>query len=182
MKKLLIIAMALILMWSLCACVRTDTNIAHYPDHVEEYQAGMFMPALENIGEYQSVEYRCRKDHGLFPAFSMQLVVKYGEDVFTAEKERLESAYTYLDDAVKYEDGDYRIPIAEFTCNGMDFKITKFEDTNYPKNFGMVGISNEKMEIAYLWFYSQDQDYICEANENQLKGMNEFIEEYFSLE
>lgn len=181
MKKILTITLAIIMALTLCACVKTDDDIANYPNHVEEYQAGLFIPDLESIGECQSVEYFCRKDIGLFPAYSMQLVVKYDEDVFTAEKERLESAYTYLDEVIKLEDRSYRIPIVEFPCAGFDFKIAKFEDTDYPKNFGMVGVSDEKQEIAYLWFYSQDLDIICEADENELKGMNEFLEEYFSL-
>ena len=57
---------------------------------------------------------------------------------------------------------------------GFDFKIAVFEDTNYPKNFGMVGVSDEKCEIAYLWIYAVDLDYICEADENE-------VEEFASL-
>ena len=69
-----------------------------------------------------------------------------------------------------------------YRSRGYDFTITKFEDTVYPKNFGMIGISDEKFEIVYLWIYAPDLDYICETNRNEIKEMNEFIEYHFSLQ
>lgn len=141
------------------------------------------MPSLDNIGEYNDVEYFSRKDEAIFPAYSMQLVVKYDEVSFLAEKGRLETAYTYLEEPQKadFDDTVYTIPIEKFSCAGFDFKIAKFEDTVYPKNFGMVGISEEKFEIEYMWIYSPDLDYICETNSNEIKEMNEFLEYHFSL-
>lgn len=140
------------------------------------------MPSLDDIGEYEDVEYFSRKDNGIFPEYSMQLVVKYDEENFSAEKQRLETAYTYLDEPQKLNDEHYTIPVETFSVAGFDFKIAKFEDTVFPKNFGMVGISDENHEIAYLWLYAPDLDYICETGANEIKEMSEFIEYYFSLE
>ena len=139
---------------------------------------------MDEIGDYKDAKYFIRKDESLFPEYSMQLVIKYDEEIFLKEKERLESAYTYLDKPQKLDvDKDvYTIPIEEFSFAGFDFKIAVFEDTNYPKNFGMVGVSDEKCEIAYLWIYAVDLDYICEADENEIKAMSEFMEYHFSLE
>ena len=183
MKKLLVIVMTIIFALSLCACVKTDTNITNYPSDVDEFKANRFMPALDSIGEYQSAAYFCRRDNGIFPNYSMQLIVQYDDETFESEIERLETAYVYLDEPQRSEWGqDYTIPVTEFSVAEFHFKIAKFDDTQYPKNFGMVGISDEKQEIAYLWIYDPDLDYICEANENELKGMHEFIEAHFSLE
>ena len=142
------------------------------------------MPNLEDIGEYKEAKYYTRKDETIFSEYSMQLVVKYDEEIFLKEKERLESAYTYLDKPQKseWDDTVYTIPIEDFSSAGFNFKIAIFEDTVYPKNFGMVGISDEKFEIAYLWIYAPDLDYICEINRNEIKEMAEFIEYHFSLE
>ena len=47
------------------------------------------MPDLDNIGEYEDVEYFTRKDNGIFPECSMQLVVKYNEETFLEEKHNI---------------------------------------------------------------------------------------------
>lgn len=184
MKKLLTIILAIIIVITLCSCVKTDNNIENYLDDIEKYQASLFMPNLEDIGEYKEAKYYTRKDETIFSEYSMQLVVKYDEETFLKEKERLESAYTYLDGSQKpeWDDTVYTIPIEDFSNAGFNFKIAIFEDTVYPKNFGIVGVSDEKYEIAYLWIYAPDLDYICETDRNEIKEMNEFIEYYFSLE
>ena len=184
MKKILVILLALIIMITLCSCVKTDNNIENYADDIEKYQAGLFMPNLDDVGEYKDVEYFTRKDETIFPEYSMQLVVKYDEETFLKEKERLETAYTYLGEPQK-SDWDatvYTIPIEYFSYAGFDFKIVEFEDTVYPKNFGMVGVSDENFEIAYLWIYAPDLDYIGESGLNETKEMTEFIKYYFSLQ
>ena len=184
MKKIIAMFVAMLIMVTLCSCVRTDRNIENYPADIVKYQATLFMPNLDEIGEYEKAEYYTRKNESIFPEYSMQLVVKYDQEAFLKEKARLERAYTYLDKPQKL-DGDkdvYTIPIEEFSFAGFDFKIAVFEDTNYPKNFGMVGVSDEKCEIAYLWIYAVDLDYICEADENEIKAMSEFMEYHFSLE
>ena len=142
------------------------------------------MPGLDEIGEYNDVGYFSRKDKSIFPDCSMQLVVKYDEEEYLKEKEKLNTAYTYLEEPQKadFDDTVYTIPIEEFSADGYDFKIAKFEDTVYPKNFGMVGTSDEKFEIVYLWLYAPDLDYICETTANEIKEMNEFLEYHFSLE
>ena len=184
MKKFLSIMLVLIMIVTFCSCVKTDNNIENYADDILKYQADLFMPDLEDVGEYKDVEYFSRKDESIFPEYSMQLVVKYNEEEFLKEKEKLNTAYTYLETPQKadFDDTVYTIPIVEFSASGFDFKIAQFEDTVYPKNFGMVGISDEKFEIVYLWIYSPDLDYICETNRNEIKEMNEFIEYHFSLQ
>ena len=176
--------LAIIIVITHCSCVKTDNNIENYLQDIEKYQASLFMPNLEDIGEYKEAKYYTRKDETIFSEYSMQLVVKYDEGIFLKEKERLESAYTYLDEPQKpeWDDTVYTIPIEDFSSAGFNFKIAIFEDTVYPKNFGIVGVSDEKYEIAYLWIYAPDLDYICETDKNEIKEMNEFIEYHFSLE
>lgn len=184
MKRVFTILLCFIILFALSSCVKTDNNIENYTSTVEKYHANLFMPKLEDIGEYDDIKYFSREDESLFPTYSMQLTVQYDKETFLHEKERLESAYTYLDAPQKpdWDDTVYTIPIKAFSTKGFDFRIALFEDTDYPKNFGMVGVSDEKFEIAYLWIYAPDLDYICKADENEIKAMSEFIEQYFSLE
>jgi hypothetical protein len=184
MKKIIAMIAITVIALTLCSCVKTDNNIDNYSDDIKAYEASSFMPGLDNIGKYNDVEYFSRKDESIFPEYSMQLVVKYNEEEFLKEKEILNTAYTYLESPQKadFDDTVFTIPIEEFSAYGYDFKITKFEDTVYPKNFGMIGISDEKFEIVYLWIYAPDLDYICETNANEIKEINEFLEYHFSLE
>ena len=183
-RKFLLILLAVFLTFVCCSCVKTDNNIENYADDIKKYRADLFMPNLADIGEYKEVEYFTRKDETAFPEYSMRLVVKYDEETYLNEKGRLETAYTYLDNPQKpdYNNNVYTIPIEEFSSSDFHFKIAIFEDTVYPKNFGIVGVSDEKLEIAYLWLYAPDLDYICETDANEVKEMNEFIEYHFSLD
>jgi len=142
------------------------------------------MPDLDEINNYKQINYFFRKDETLFVDYSMQLIVKYDDEDFSKEKERLKNAYVYLEEPQKaeWDDAFYTIPLEKVSVGGFEIKVVKLEDTIYPRKFGMIGVSNEKCEIAYLWIYAIDLDYICEENEDKNKEMKEFIEYYFSLE
>ena len=185
MKRLFaIIVTTMITAMTFCSCVKIDNDIVNYADDVKNYQAELFMPKLEEITDYKDVEYFLRKDESFFPEYSIQLIVSYDEENFLIEKERLKTAYTYLDEPQKpdYDDTVYTIPLEEFSTAGFDFKVAEFDNTFYPKYFGMVGVSDERYQIAYLWVYALDLDYICKSDANKIKEMNEFIEYHFSLE
>lgn len=53
-------------------------------------------------------------------------------------------------------------------------------NTVFPKSFGMVGISEDKKSIAYLYFYDEDIDYIGEEIEKD--PMANFINKYFDYD
>lgn len=183
-REILLTLLAIILTFVCCSCIKTDNNIENYADDIEKYHATLFMPRLEDVGEYKNVAYFIRKDETVFPEYTMQLVVEYDEDEYLKEKERLKTAYTYLEKAQKadWNDDVYAIPVAEFSYAGFSFRVAAFQDTVYPKNFGMVGVSDEKFAIAYLWVYAQDLDSICEVGNNGLEEMQEFVECHFALE
>ncbi len=163
--------------------VQYDKNIDHYKDHVKEYEATLFMPDLDSIDNYTEIEYLCKKNPAFFPSYSLQLIVKYDDETFFKEKARLKTAYTYLDEPQKSPgDENYTIPVVSFSVFGFEFKIAKFDNTVYPKNFGMVGVSEAKREIAYLWLYFEDLDIICGGQEDKNAEMLHFVREHFSLE
>ncbi len=164
------------------ACSKESEDISRYDADVKQYKAENFMPALDGLGESADVDYYIRMDEGFFPNYSLRLIVTYEEAEFLAQKERLETAYAYLDAPQRdFLDRDFTMPVTEFSTAGFDFRIVKLEDTDYPKFFGMVGISDEKCQIAYLWQYDPDLDYICEADEDPNAKMIEFVKENFKL-
>ncbi len=183
MKRLLAIILAMLTVVAFSACAEYDDNIDNYYDDVKNYEADLFMPNLDEIDNYEEIDYVCKKDPAFFPSYSLQLVVKYDDETFLREKTRLETAYIYLDEPQKYSGNDsYTMPVETFSVSDFNFKIAKFDNTVYPKNFGMVGVSETKREIAYLWLCFWDLDTICGAEEDRNKAMLEFIDDYFSLE
>jgi len=61
-----------------------------------------------------------------------------------------------------------------------DFKVVAGNDKSkaeYPKSFGMIGTSDEKKSIAYLYFYDNDLDYIGDIDEKS--PMSNFVKKNF---
>ena len=181
MKRIVALIMVIMISLTLCSCEKTSTDISTYYNDIKNYCADSFMPNLDDLGEYKDVKYFIRKDESIFPDYSMQLIVEYDKETFLKEKERFATAYTYLDKP-QLDGNDYTMPVTEFSLSGFDFKVAVFEDTTYPKNFGMVGVSDESQQIAYLWAYCPDLDLICTVHDNIEKEMLEFIDYLFSLD
>ncbi len=182
MRKVMILLTTMIMILTLSACTQTKSDITNYSHDVREYYADLFMPDLDSLGAYQEIDYSTKHDNSLFPWDTMQLIVKYDEETFLQKKDLLDTSYPYLKQPKRYDDGDWYIPVTEFPFAGFAFRVVEFEDTDYPRNFGMVGISEENCQIAYLWVYAPDLDLICMADENELKAMNEFMEYHFTFE
>ena len=137
MKKVFIWIVFALLIFSLCSCAKKDTDIDNYEEVVQEYKASAFMPELDEVGVYENIEYLSRYDHSFFPIDTIQLIVEYDEENFLKEKERLDTAYTYLDKPQLDEANDdfYTIPVERFSTAGFDFRVAVFEDSDFPEEF-----------------------------------------------
>ena len=185
MKRIAAAVLAVIMLASLSGCVSTDNDLDRYGADVVRYGAMSFMPTLESLGQYSDVQYFVRMDEGVFPNYSMRLIVSFEEAEFKAEVKRLETAYTYLQEpqTADYSAGAYyTMPLATFSAAGFDFRVAVFEETVYPKNFGMVGVSEQTHQIAYLWKYDPDLDLICEAGEDRAAKMTEFLSYHYEMD
>lgn len=185
MKRIAAAVLAVIMLASLSGCVSTDNDLDRYGADVVRYGAMSFMPTLESLGQYSDVQYFVRMDEGVFPAYSLRLIASYEEAEFKAEVKRLETAYTYLQEpqTADYSAGAYyTMPLATFSAAGFDFRVAQLENTVYPKNFGMVGVSREMRQVAYLWYYCPDHDFICEAGEDRSAQMEEFLNHHFEMD
>ena len=184
MKKICFILCIITLLFAFNSCVFYNDKLDYYYNDIKEYHADKFMPNLDEIGECYSIKYYCRKDELIFPVYSLKLIAKYDAEAFAKEKERLESAYTYLQEPQKFldEEDTYTMPVVAFSIAGFDFRVVQFEDTEYPKNFGMVGISETNCQIVYLWQYAPDFDCISQPGEDRLERMLEYINYYFHME
>lgn len=144
------------------------TNINKYLNNESKIDmyAKSFMPDINDLPKYQDISYKYNKSSIiLFETETIILVVNYDEETYEKEKEKLTEKYKFLNHKVisNFDKSKYSIPKYEFSINSYNFKVPD-ENENYeaiyPKSFGIVGISDEKKSIAYLYFYDFDLDYI----------------------
>lgn len=141
------------------------------------------MPILNDLPKYKNIAYKyTHKSMYIFQSDSVALVLNYDDKTYKSEKDKLAQKYFFLEpktdsNADKSKD---IIPEYKFSINSYTFKIVaenKKNDTQFPKSFGMIGTSDEKKSIAYLYFYDEDIDYIGEENDKH--PMANFVKEYF---
>lgn len=183
-KKYLVIIMITCVLF-ITGCSRSSSNIKKYLNSgtkIDTY-AKDFMPDIEDLPEYQDISYGYKhRSIILFESDSMALVVEYDDETYKSEKEKLVDNYNFLNEKIpsKYDKELYFVPEYEFTINSYNFKVvegTNKRKAEYPKSFGMIGTSDEKRSIAYLYFYDYDLDYIGQKGEKN--PMANFVKQYF---
>jgi hypothetical protein len=172
-------------MLNFIGCSSSNTNIKKYLNSGTNIDTNSkdFMPAIDDLPQYKDISYKYNNVSSiLFESDAITLVVDYDEETFEKEKEKLSKEYKFLEQKVvsSFDENKYYIPEHEFSINSYKFKVVN-EYNNYkakcPKSFGMLGISDEKKSIAYLYFYDYDLDYI---SKNSKTPMADFINDYFN--
>ena len=154
----------------------TDSNLYE--------EARYMMPILENLPKYIDIDYKYTKKRlFIFVSHSVVLSIQYDDETYKSEKEKLEETYEFLNkENIGFKQKGAPVPPHyEFSINTYTFRIVEEVKANegysmdYPKSFGMIGTSDEKKRIAYLYFYDFDLD-VGEAN------MEQFVKTYFDYE
>ena len=154
----------------------TDSNLYE--------EARYMMPTLENLPKYKDIDYKyTKKRMFIFESHSVVLSIQYDDETYKSEKEKLKETYEFLNkENIGFKQKGAPVPPHyEFSINTYTFRIVEEVKGNegysmgYPKSFGMIGTSDEKKRIAYLYFYDFDLD-VGEAN------MAQFVKNYFDYE
>lgn len=185
MIKKCLTVMVITFILCITSCSNSSSNIENYLNSGTsiDSKAKDIMPELEDLPEYEDIEYKyTRMSLLIFESNSVALIVSYDDNTFESEKKKLDEQYTFLDKKIKsdFNESKYYIPEYEFSVESYDFRVIdekSTSNTEFPKSFGMIGISEEKKSIAYLYFYDGDQDYIGEEDEKN--PMANFVKRYF---
>lgn len=185
MKKKYFIIISIISVLIIIGIVRSHSNINEYlsRDNIIDLKAMDVMPRLDDLPEYEDIEYISNhKSMIIFDSDSIALIVKYNEDTYETEKRKLEDKYTFLNRKVEseFDKTKYFIPENEFSINSYNFRVideSQSSNIEFPKSFGIIGTSDEKNSIAYLYFYDKDLDLI--DTEGGDSPMADFVKEYF---
>ncbi|MDU4752714.1 MAG: hypothetical protein E6X86_17035 [Clostridium butyricum] len=186
-KKYLIIII-LMFVCSSIGCSNSNSNIKEYlsRDNKIDSKAKDVMPSLESLLEYEDIKYvSTHRSMVLFEFDSIALIVSYDDDTYENEKSKLDDDYVFLKQEVKskFDETKYYITENEFSINSYKFRViddTQSSNIEYPKSFGIIGTSDEKNSIAYLYFYDFDLDYI--GKEDKDSSMANFVKEYFKYD
>lgn len=186
-KKYLII---ILITFILCinSCSKSSSNLEKYLKSGTpiDSKAKDVMPTLQDLPKYQNVVYQyTHKSIILFESDSVALVVNYDDETYKREKDKLAEKYIFLDKKVGFnnEEGRAIIPEYKFSINSYNFRVVEEsgkQRAEFPKFFGIIGTSEEKKSIAYLYFYDTDLDCIGEKDDNN--PMASFVKEYFEYE
>ena len=184
-KKRCFMVILIISIFCMTGCSSTNSNIKNYlkSGEIIDSRAKDIMPDIDELPKYEDIEYRyTHKSILFFSSDSVALVVSYDDSTFDSEKEKIDKQYTFLDKEINadYDITKYNIPEFEFEVNSYAFRVIDKDgtpNTEYPKSFGMIGISEKKKSIAYLYFYDSDLDYIGDGNEKN--PMSNFVKDYF---
>ncbi len=185
MKKKYLIVMIIICIICITGCTTSSSDIENYLNTgtTIDSNAKDIMPELDDLPKYEKVKYKyTHKSLLIFESQSVALIVNYDDNTFESEKDKIDEQYTFLDKKIKssFDESKYYIPEYEFSLKSYDFRVVAKNDTSnteFPKSFGMIGVSEDKKSIAYLYFYDSDLDYIGEANEKN--PMANFVRKFF---
>lgn len=189
------------LIFCLCSCGLGNDKSSFDINDYEKYRteikyASEGLLSLEDIGEYTNVEFSYRHVTLLvlldFTTDGIALFADYTKENYEVAIGKVNSYYSFINEPIVQEDGDYTFPLAEFTYKGYDFRISYTSgsvgyDQNknehvYPKSFVMVGFDNENSSLVFLYFYDSDLDLICNnkaSEDEKLKAMTDLIDDSF---
>ena len=117
------------------------------------------LPRLDELQPYQS----CRFDHtvlsyALFTSHSYCLVVQYDQQTYSDKKAWLTGAYPSLSGGIP---GYNSALPAEFELDGFSFRAIHDEDADYPKTMLFIGTCDEGQQIAVVYCYDPDLDFVA---------------------
>ncbi len=153
---LIFVICPLVILWVLFGN-SVSYNIDKYNEVIENVDA---LPELDELGNYDDLNFKHYHDRTLFfVSDAYTLKVSYDNQNYNREKELLSQKFVYQTDTLKYFDNEKE---PHFQYNSFEFNVLDINeyDLMYPKKLVFVGYSDEKQEIAYVYYYNFDLDVI----------------------
>ena len=138
--------------------------------------ADKHMPILENIGVYEEIDIKTKStDFLVYHIDTVNLKVKYDEQTFFDEIERIEAEYSFLSSP---EEGlhQFQTVVDEFEIRIVEKEETLENGTflyDYPKCFMMIGINKKTQTVSYMFHYDFELD--------EIKELDVFIKRFYSF-
>jgi hypothetical protein len=171
LKKMLFGLMICLSVLVLSGCGKVYTNTDDYQDYIDLVPGSSgFMPELMDLPEYQSIEVYYYESLGQ----SINLLVTFSSENYESSKEIVLGSFEFLN-APLTEHDFFLIPEVEFEYKSFIIKVVNNDDFDYPEQFGMMGYSDEKFQISFLFFCYESLHELS----NSPGRMTRFIENEF---
>lgn len=156
MKKLICLLLICLSLMSLTSCERNNTDIRVYESYAKD---DGYMPGLDEVGEYTSVQALYHHDSALFFFWdAYHLIVSFDESQYQQAKAALEERYTFRKDVIQGDEVGF-VPTQPYCeLNGYQIRIVKTDGYVFPKDVHFVGTNDETHKIIYTRFYDSDLD------------------------
>lgn len=177
--KILFFCLILLGVTILTSCSRNKelvyTEIGKYEECIEELSyASDFMPGLDSFDEVETTQFFCSSYSGNIN--SVTLIVQFNSEEYIQAKENVLKDYNFLDSPL-YDKDRVLIQEHEFEYKGFTIKVVDDENFLYPEHFGLLGYSDTKNQIVYL--YHSDKSVNRIGNTLGDRSMSEFLDWYF---
>lgn len=122
------------------------------------------LPTLAMLEPYENMRFHYQvRDAALFQAHAFVLIVEYSGQEYENQKASIEDAYTWRTEGIE---GETEKVSPVFDLDGFAFRSVA--GGFYPCEMFLVGTCDEAGEIAYIYFYDIDLDYIS-------RDMSQFV-------
>ena len=127
----------------------------------EVEKAEVYMPQLEQLGNYNSVLIATRMEGVVYYEYTITLCVKYEEQDYENECKNVDERYVFLTDTREAQGLGIKDEDLFGEANGFKFYIVKSSISGSVTNHGMlVGKNDLEKKIAYLFYYDETLDSI----------------------
>lgn len=184
MKKLICLLLTGILLLSLTACSRNNTDIAVYEKFAAQDE---ILPELNELGEYAAVKSLYHYGSAfIFEWNAYTLIAEYKEEDYNSVKAAAEEKYTFETEKLKGERnmGADNWEAVRFNpyCTIGGYQLRLLEQGEYyadrfPKLAYFIGFNDEAHKIAYVYFKDFDLDTVESLEEVLIRfcGWSELI-------
>lgn len=131
------------------------------------------MPNLDNLGAYKNIYTKYyHKNMLIFASDAYTLVAKYDEAAYKQERTKVEKKYTFHTEAFGGSSLEDIVHDPTFDIDGFIFNTLSsytYDEIDFPENMYFIGFNDNTHEIAYIYFYDMDLDYIPNLLEDFLR-------------
>lgn len=168
-KYMIVLLLPLVLLLSSCGWDKSQTltNLDDYDVYLSHLKnSSDFMPKLDAIENELSIDVIYFHNRTfLVDEKTINLIVTYDVSNYESEKDKILQQNDFLMEPAK-KHSLYVIPVVEFEYNEYTIKVVEHDSFVYPNWFGMIGYSDSKKKICYLYYYDIELDSV--PNESKM--------------
>ena len=156
-------------------------NINEYDDCLKLcHNAEYMMPKISDLNDYKDIKFSYLERNNFGDQEGYSLFVTYGDN-YHSKKEEMLSSYEFYDKSIT--DGTHQyLPVTSFIYDGYYYQIVMdyaYFDQESCNSFSLIGYNDEKMEIAYHYYYGVDTIIVYDKTDDLEDAMIKFVSTVF---